>query len=163
MIIAALHRLRMLCILLVLAMQVLSLSTADSATKAYTPKSGSAERRILLDVMRRKVQELHKLDVVFVVKKMNLSRGWAWVHTLPRSKDGRNRYEDFIAILQKRNGTWRIAEIPCTEPDNADCMESPDYVSHLRKRFPQMPDAILPLEMVQKKSNPFVGLKKYAK
>ncbi len=163
MIIAVRNRLRFLSLFLLLAMQVDFGATVGAATKAYTPESGNPERRMLLDVMRRKVLELHQLDVIFVVKEMKLSSGWAWVHTLPRSKDGRSLYEDFIAILQKHNGTWRIADIPCTEPDNADCMESPDYVSHLRKRFPHMPDAILPPEMVQKKSKPFIGVKKYAK
>jgi hypothetical protein len=143
--------------LLLLAIQVLFGATADAATMVYTPKSGSAERRILLDVMRRKILELHQLDVVFVVKEMNVRSGWAWVHTLPRSKDGVGRYEDFIAILQKKNGTWEIAEIPCTELDNKDCINSPDYFMHLKKRFPELPAVILPSEMVQKKSNPFVG------
>ena len=157
MIIAMLHRLRLLCLFLLLAMQVVFGATVDAATKPYTPASGSPERRMLLDVMRRKILELHQLDVIFVVREMKLSNGWAWVHTLPRSKDGVGRYEDFIAILQKHNGIWRIAEIPCSEPDNTDCMESPDYVSHLRKRFPEMPDAILPSEMLHKQSNPFSG------
>jgi hypothetical protein len=157
MIITLIHRRCLLSMLLLLAIQVLfGATTADAATKVYTPKSGSAERRILLDVMRRKVLELHQLDVRFVVKEMHVSSNWAWVHTLPRSKDGVGRYEDVIAILQKKNGTWRIAEIPCVEPDNADCMDRPDYVSRLRKRFPEMPAAILPSEM-RKQNNPFSG------
>lgn len=150
MIIAVIHRLRVVFIPLLLAMQVFLGVTADAAKKVYTPPPGSAERRILLEVMRRKVLELSRLDVLFVVKEMNLNSGWAWVHTLPQSKDGAGRYEDFIAILQKKNGRWRIAEIPCTEPDNADCLDSPNYVRHLRKRFPDMPTIILPSEMIKK-------------
>lgn len=106
----------------------------------YTPLFGSADRRMVLDVMRAKVAELHGLDVVFVVKRMDISKGWAWVHTLPRSRDGRSRYEDFFALLHKSNGKWRIAEIPCTEPDNVECVYGQNYFRNLRQRFPGMPD-----------------------
>ncbi len=106
----------------------------------YAPLPGSAERRMLLDLMRAKVAELHGFDVVFVVEKMEISKGWAWVHTHPRSKDGRSQYEDFFALLHKQDGVWRIADIPCTEPDNPECIDSPDYFRHLRERFPTIPD-----------------------
>ncbi len=106
----------------------------------HTPPPGSAERMQVLAVMRAKVAELHGFDVVFEVRRMDISKGWAWVHTLPRSRDGRSRYEDFYALLHKSNGRWRIAEIPCTEPDNPECIDSPDYFRSLRQRFPLMPD-----------------------
>ena len=119
-----------------------SATSAESRSHAdfHTPLPGSAERREVLDLLRAKIAELHALDVVFVVKRMEISKGWAWVHTLPRSRDGRSRYEDFFALLHQHNGRWRIAEIPCTEPDNAECIDSPDYFRHLRERFPAIPD-----------------------
>ncbi len=106
----------------------------------HTPPPGSAERRVVLNLLRAKITELHTLDVVFVVQRMEMSKGWAWVHTLPRSRDGRSRYEDFFALLHQQNGRWRIVEIPCTEPDNPECVDSPDYFRRLRQRFPAMPD-----------------------
>ena len=116
-------------------------ASADNGSHGgfHIPPPGSAERRLVLDVMRAKVAELHGFDVVFVVKKIEISKGWAWVHTLPRSRDGRSRYEDFFALLHKTNGKWKIAEIPCTEPDDPACVYSPDYFRHLRQRFPTMP------------------------
>lgn len=112
--------------------------------RVQTPAPGSAERRAMLDAMRLKVRELHGLDVVFVVREMKVSEGWAWVHTLPQSKDGSARYEDFFALLRKENGRWRIAEIPCTEPDNPECIDNPGYFRMLAERFPGLPAAILP-------------------
>ncbi len=117
-----------------------ALAESRSHARFYTPAPGSAERHQVLDVMRAKVAELHALDVVFVVKRMEISKEWAWVHTLPCSRDGRSRYEDFFALLHKSNGKWRIAEIPCTEPENPDCIDSPNYFHRLRQRFPAMPD-----------------------
>jgi hypothetical protein len=113
---------------------------------ASTPAPGSTERRAILDAMRLKIKELHELDVIFIVKTMNVSKGWAWVHTMPRSKDGGSMYEDFYALLHKENGRWTIAEIPCTEPDNPECLDSPGYFRKLFHRFPGMPSFILPVE-----------------
>ena len=98
------------------------------------------ERRVVLDLLHAKIAELQALDVVFVVKRMEISKGWAWVHTLPQSRDGRSRYEDFFALLHQHNGRWSVAEIPCTEFDNPECIDSPDYFRRLRQRFPAMPD-----------------------
>jgi|GEM_PF-305342 len=113
--------------------------------KVCTPAPGSMERRAILDAMRITIKELHQLDVIFIVRRMNVSRGWAWVHTMPRSKDGSSMYEDFYALLHKENGHWTIAEIPCTEPDNPECLDSPGYFRKLAHRFPDMPPFILPV------------------
>ncbi|WP_223294152.1 hypothetical protein [Chlorobium limicola] len=114
--------------------------------KVYTPAPGSEERTEILDAMRMKVKELHDLDVIFVVKTMTVSKGWAWVHTQPRSRDGSGVYEDFFALLHRRQGRWSIAEIPCTEPENPECMESPGYFRRLAVRFPSLPSVLLPMQ-----------------
>jgi hypothetical protein len=108
----------------------------------HTPPPGSTERRAILDAMRMSIKELHSLDVVFVVKTMHVSGGWAWVHALPRSKDGKASYEDFYALLCREAGRWRIAEISCTEPVNPECIDSPDYFRRLARRFPGVPASI---------------------
>ncbi|NTW55864.1 MAG: hypothetical protein HGB20_02315 [Chlorobiaceae bacterium] len=110
----------------------------------HTPAPASLERREILDAMRQKIRELHELDVVFVVKTMNVGSGWAWVHTLPQSGDGKGRYEDFYALLHKKLGRWTIVEIPCTEPDNPDCLDSPGYFRKLARKYPGIPRAIMP-------------------
>lgn len=111
---------------------------------AHTPPPGSEERRAILEAMRLKIKELHGLDVVFVVKTMKVSGGWAWVHTLPRSADGRNRYEDFAALLHSYNGQWLVDDIACTEPDNPGCIGNPGYFRKLAHRFPCAPSSIFP-------------------
>jgi len=114
------------------------------SVEVFTPAPGSVERKAILDVMRMKVMELHELDVVFVVRSMNVCKGWAWVHTQPRSRDGNSRYEDFYALLQRVKGTWTIVEIPCTEPEDPECLDSPGYFRKLALRFPDLPQVILP-------------------
>ena len=115
-------------------------------TGIHTPARGSAERKAILDAMRLKVKELHQLDVVFVVVTMKVGNVWAWVHTQPQSKDGSSHYEDFLALLKRTNGSWLVVEIPCTEPDNPDCIDSPGYFGKLASRFPGMPRELLPVD-----------------
>jgi len=61
---------------------------------------------------------------------------------MPRSKDGRASYEDFYSLLRNVNARWRIAEIPCTEPENPECIDSPGYFKRLARRFPGVPASI---------------------
>jgi hypothetical protein len=119
-------------------------AAADSGPGAYTPQPGSAERKAILDALRMWVKQQHQIEVVFVVKHLKVKNGYAWVHTLPQSKDGSSRYEDISALLQKDQGRWEVAEIPCAEVDNPDCIGDPGYFGGLKRRFPEMPEDILP-------------------
>ena len=112
--------------------------------KAYTPQKGTTERKEILDALREKMYEMHHLEVIFVVKYMKVFNGWAWVHTLPQSPDGKNKYEDVLALIHKENNGWQVKEIPCTEIENPECIDSEDYFTNLKKRFPDMPVCILP-------------------
>lgn len=117
------------------------LSASDSD---LTPLPGDAVRAAVLDALRLEVKRNHGLDVVFVVEHLRVKDGWAWVHTRPQSPDGANRYEDVSALLELRDGTWDVAEIPCGEVDNPDCLDSPDYFDGLKGRFPSAPAEIFP-------------------
>jgi len=119
-------------------------AVADSGPEAYTPQPGSAERKAILDALRRWVKQQHHMDVIFVVRHLKVKNGYAWVHTLPQSKDGSSRYEDISALLKKDLGRWEVAEIPCAEEDNPDCIGDPAYFDGLKQRFPEMPEDILP-------------------
>lgn len=111
---------------------------------AFKPPPGSTERRQILGAMRHEISRLHRLDVVFVVSYLKVQEGWAWAETRPQSPDGRNRYEGVSALLRKSGGVWRIAELACSELDNPECLDSPDYFRKLKIRFPALPSAVLP-------------------
>ena len=116
----------------------------QAADWGLTPPPGSPLRKQVLDALRREVKRTHGLDVVFVVRRLGVKDGWAWVHTLPQSPDGSNRYEDISALLRLRGEAWEVAEIPCGEVDNPDCLNGPSYFVRLRKRFPKAPVEIFP-------------------
>jgi hypothetical protein len=128
----------------VLASVILSTSASESADEVHTPKPGTAERKAILAPLRESVSRLHHLDVVFVIRKLSVSRGWAWIQTSPQAKDGRPMYEDVAALLRKVSGRWTVLEIPCTEPDNPACLGESGYVAGLEMRFPGVPMVILP-------------------
>ncbi|WP_319524191.1 hypothetical protein [uncultured Desulfosarcina sp.] len=109
-----------------------------------TPLPGNPLRKQVLDALRTEVKRRTGLDVVFVVKQLRVKDGWAWVHTLPQSRDGNNRYEDISALLRFSNGAWEVAEIPCGEVDNPDCLNGPEYFHGLRERFPTVTAEIFP-------------------
>jgi hypothetical protein len=110
----------------------------------HTPPEHSAERKAILEALRQKVEKLHHLNVVFVVNYLKVHNGWAWIETSPQSPDGTSHYEPISALLDEKNCAWCVAEIACTEPDNPNCLGSPDFFQKLRARFPQAPADIFP-------------------
>ncbi|MCG2748622.1 MAG: hypothetical protein L6365_13945 [Desulfobulbaceae bacterium] len=115
---------------------------ANAGQQAWTPPAGSSERKPIVNALRQEVKALQGLDVQFVITHRKVKDNWAWIQTRPQSSDGENRYEDIAALLRKTNGAWRVCEIPCTEPDNPDCLGEPDFFKRLQGRFPGVPREI---------------------
>lgn len=116
----------------------------QASGSAVTPPPGDPVRKEILDVLRQEVKRMHGIDVVFVVKHLKVKDGWAWVHALPQSADGKNRYEDISALMQMDNHQWKVAEIPCTEVDNPECLDGADYFKQLQVRYPDISAELLP-------------------
>jgi len=118
----------------------------NMSNECFTPAKGTQMRKDILDVLRQEVKNMHGVDVVFVVEHLKVQDGWAWVHAFPQSPDGANRYEDLSALLELQNGKWKIAELPCVEEENPECLGDPSYFLKLKERFPDLPERILPEE-----------------
>ncbi len=113
-------------------------------TSKLTPLPGNPLRTAVLDALRDEVKRLYRMDVVFVVRHLKVKEGWAWAHTQPQSSDGQQRYEDMSALLNLQDGVWRVVELPCTEVDNPECLDGPNYFAGLVRRFEQAPAEIFP-------------------
>jgi hypothetical protein len=98
--------------LLVIAMLALTMS-------ATAPN----ERKAVLDTLRPAIEAKLGPNVEFVVQVLRVERGWAFVMADPQRRGGKpidgNRYfDDFDnmdglrvdAVLQQRNGRWRVVE-----------------------------------------------------
>ncbi len=117
---------------------------APRGLAAYTPPPGSPERRDIVEGLRRKLRDLHRIEAVFEVRYLKVSQGWAWISANPRSPDGSRHYEGVAALLRQEGGSWQVVEFPCIEEDNPDCLGQPGYFKKLKARFPQAPPDIFP-------------------
>jgi hypothetical protein len=118
--------------------------SAQASDSVLTPLPGDPLRQQLLDALRLEVKRTQGLDVVFVVRHLKVKNGWAWTHTQPQSLDGKNRYEDLSALLRLDGSNWTVAEIPCTEPENPECLEGPEYFKRLQQRYPTVAAEVFP-------------------
>ncbi|MDQ1325602.1 MAG: hypothetical protein QG564_726 [Campylobacterota bacterium] len=120
--------------------------TSANPDTTFTPIPGSLVRKKILHTLRKEISRTQGVETVFVVKYLKVKGDWAWIHVLPQSSGGINRYEDISALLHFQHGEWAIAELPCTETENPECLDDPGYFAGLKKRFPQLPVQILPDE-----------------
>jgi hypothetical protein len=110
---------------------------AKAKKGAYTPAPGSAEQKAIFNALSKKMASTTQLKMVFKVEYLK-------VHTLPSSPDGKQKYEDVNALLEKKAGCWQVAEVACTEEGNPDCLGAPDFFKKLMARFPGTPPDIFP-------------------
>lgn len=102
------------------------------------------ERKAVLDALRKRWPNS---DVVFVVKYFKANDGWAWIHVLPQSRDGKNRYEDELWLLQKINGQWKTVEARGSGPEcieDPDCDDDKKFYKKLKSKYPSATADIFP-------------------
>jgi hypothetical protein len=99
-------------------------SAIQSPTTPYTPKTGSVERKAIMDALRVPVQRELKQPVIFKVDHLKVLQGWAFMRGVPKRPDGGSvsykgtpyqealeagAFDDWIcALLQKREGKWQV-------------------------------------------------------
>jgi hypothetical protein len=119
-------------------------AAAKAKKGAYTPATGSAEQKAIVEALRKEMASTTNVKMVFKVEYLKVHDCWAWIHALPSSPDGKQKYEDVNALLEKKAGCWQVAEIACTEEGNPDCLGAPDYFKKLMAKFPGAPADIFP-------------------
>lgn len=110
-------------------------------TIAYTPPPDDVERKAILDALRKRWKGV---DVIFVVHYLKVNNGWAWIHVLPETRDGKNRFED-ESWLMRKNGQWKEVEarnsgIDCEE--DPVCSDDKKYYTYLKSKYPSAPPDI---------------------
>ncbi len=117
--------------------------TGGSASRVTEPKIGSPERKAIMDSMRAPVSKYAKKEVLFT-GSVSVCGTWAKFDGHVGPKDGK-RFAgdledqlslDFLAILQKVNGTWRTLYYGWSGDIHAQ-MEA-------REKLPDIPEALLP-------------------
>ncbi len=108
----------------------------------FIPAPGNPIRSYILDALRQELKDFLGAGVVFKVTHFRVKGGWAWIESRPQSQDGKDRYEDVSALLNRKDGIWKVVEIQCAEADNPDCLAGSEYFEELKRRFPAVPPAI---------------------
>ena len=105
--------------------------------EAYTPPSGSAERKAILDAYRAEwTKDALTKDVIFVVKHLKVQDGWAWLQVNPKSADGSQQFEEEQGLLHKEGGGWKVLQ--------RKSGVTARYFKNLKAKYPADPTDIFP-------------------
>lgn len=110
--------------------------------KPYTPKPGNPVRKAVMDGLRVWVKDNFAIEVVFVIDHLLVADGWAWTDTRPQSSDGKNKYGRVAALLEKKGGSWHVAQAPSMK--KGDPPVDDNYFEGLIKETPGIPRGIFP-------------------
>lgn len=114
------------------------LITQTAFAKPHTPAPGSAERKAIMDAMRKVVGKPHKKPIIFTADHLKVENGWAYFGGRFDYVDKSRVSADFgwgnlSCLLRYENKAWRVKRFI----HNTDVAE-PDYI----EMFPQAPRAI---------------------
>lgn len=109
------------CILLAMIFPV---ARAFAQSSSYVPKTGSDERKAIMDALRSPVETDLKIKVIFKVDHLKVKDGWAFMRGVPRQADGKpveyrgtvyeeainaGAFDDWIcALLKNSGGKWQV-------------------------------------------------------
>jgi len=123
--------------LLTLVALVILVNPAIANPEAYTPPSGSAERKSILDAYRAEyTKDALTKDVIFVVTHLKVHDGWAWLEVNPKSSDGSQQFEPEQGLLRKEGSGWKVLQ--------RKSGVTARYFKNLKAKYPAVPTDIFP-------------------
>jgi hypothetical protein len=133
-----------------------TIQTEAVADKLHTPSESSAERKAILDGLRRHWQSTRNPDsgksyqgrITFRVIYLKVHNGWAWIQAEPHSSIPKEGFPENSGFLLRLNaGRWDVMKIPPMD-DNGDGAfnPSPADLDRIKKMYPSMPTDIIPVE-----------------
>ena len=121
--------------------------STKATAAAYTPPKGSPERKAIMDALRAQLKRASStgapgsgLEVIFTVKHLKVSDGWAYTEAVPQSADGLVSLEAVSALLRKSESGWEVLETPCLDDPTAECND----FEQIKLKFPSAPSGIFP-------------------
>jgi hypothetical protein len=83
------------------------------AAPATTPRAGNAERKAVMDALRKPVTKVTKFRVVFKVGHLKVKDGWAFLNGSAVKPDGKALGDQFLwgeisALLRKQGKNWTV-------------------------------------------------------
>lgn len=113
--------------------------TVVAAPRTYEPKPGSAERKAIMDALRKPISKQLKKKVIFQVHHLKVCNGWAWTMVTALRPDGTRLTQDDLwgeaqGLLRKEGKTWRVLV--------AGIATDTSIMDEARKKYPKAPRSI---------------------
>jgi hypothetical protein len=122
----------------------------------HTPVKGSDERQAIMDALREEFSSRqspyytpHRGAIVFVVNRLQVHNGWAWMNGYPHSSDPQDSFGEYSGfLLHAQDGKWGVMRLPpmVTDPNDPENLDYPSRkdVQKIRQKFPTAPADIFP-------------------
>jgi hypothetical protein len=120
----------------------------------HTPAKGTAERQAIMDALRAEFDNRqgsfytpHRGAITFVVNRLQVHNGWAWMNGYPQSTDPQDSFGEYSGfLLHSQDGKWGLMRLPPmvndpNDPENLDYPSRRD-VEKIRQKFPTAPSDI---------------------
>ena len=123
-----------LLISVILFLSAFSAQNSIAQSAPYTPAKGSAERKAILDGVRKYRKAPNE---VYTPTRFNVQNGWAFVSAEDPNEPGVDTLA-FDVLLRKTGKTWRVVDL-------VNHIEGSDWdaeIKRIRKRFPKSPAGI---------------------
>lgn len=129
-------------------------TTNDITDDLHTPAKGTPERQAIMDALRAEFDNrqgsfytAHRGAITFVVNRLAVHNGWAWMNGYPQSSDPQDSFGEYSGfLLHSQDGKWGLMRLPPmvndpNDPENLDYPSRRD-VEKIRQKFPTAPSDI---------------------
>jgi hypothetical protein len=128
----------------------------EVADDLHTPAKGSDERQAIMDALRAEFDNRqspyytsHRGALTFVVNRLQVHNGWAWMYGYPHSSDPQDSFGEYSGfLLHTQDGRWGVMRLPpmVDDPNDPEKLDYPSRkdVEKIRQKFPTAPIDIFP-------------------
>jgi hypothetical protein len=122
----------------------------------HAPAKGSDERQAIMDALREEFNNRqspyyasHRGALTFVVNRLQVHNGWAWMNGYPHSSDPQDSFGEYSGfLLHDADGRWGVIRLPpmVDDPNDPEKLDYPSRkdVEKIRQKFPTAPIDIFP-------------------
>ena len=122
----------------------------------HTPAKGTDERQAIMDALRTEFDNPkgsyyhpHRGSITFVVNRLQVHNGWAWMYGYPHSSDPTDSFGEYSGfLLHSQGGRWGLMRLPpmVDDPNDPEKLDYPSRkdVEKIRQKFPTAPSDIFP-------------------
>lgn len=120
----------------------------------HTPAKGTDERQAIMDALREEFDNPkgsyyhpHRGSITFVVNRLQVHNGWAWMFGYPHSSDPQDSFGEYSGfLLHIQGGRWGLMRLPpmVDDPNDPEKLDYPSRkdVEKIRQKFPTAPSDI---------------------